>query len=346
LIAPFNGSGDGTVQLSIYTQLFLPSIMHTPIRHLLISGTGGFVGTNLIPYLKHQLPDVKITHLSRTRPTQPTDDSYVLWSELSTASLQEVDAVIHLAGKAHDTQNTSAPHEYFDINYGLTKQLYDWYLQQTATKFIFLSSVKAAADRVSGVLEENITPDPKTPYGQSKLKAETHIISASAGVSANDKKYYILRPCMIHGPGNKGNLNLLYQFAAKGWPYPLADFSNKRSFLSIENLSFVITQLLKQEVASGIFHLADDEPLSTNDLIRIMSGVMNKPARLLRLPQSFVTSIAGIGDLLRLPLNKERLKKLTESYVVSNKKIKAALHIDQLPIAAAEGMITTIKSFK
>jgi hypothetical protein len=56
--------------------------------------------------------------------------------------------------------------------------------------------------------------------------------------------------------------------------------------------------------------------------------------------------IAKIGDLLYLPLNSEKLQKLTESYVVSNEKIKKALKIDKLPISASEGILKTIHSFK
>ncbi|MDP4679990.1 MAG: nucleoside-diphosphate-sugar epimerase, partial [Cyclobacteriaceae bacterium] len=86
------------------------------------------------------------------------------------------------------------------------------------------------------------------------------------------KSYYILRPCMIHGPGNKGNLNLLYKLISNGIPYPLAAFENKRSFLSVENLCFVIRELLERDdIPSGIYNVSDDEVLSSNTLIKLIA---------------------------------------------------------------------------
>src|SRR5690606_1547157 len=116
------------------------------------------------------------------------------------------------------------------------------FLKRDAEVFIYMSSVKAAADTVDGILTEEKQPNPKTPYGQSKRKAEEYLLNATL---PEGKRVYILRPCMIHGPGNKGNLNLLYKFVQKGIPYPLAAFENRRSFLSIDNLNFVILQLLQ-----------------------------------------------------------------------------------------------------
>jgi nucleoside-diphosphate-sugar epimerase len=114
--------------------------------------------------------------------------------------------------------------------------LYDQFLQSKAKKFIYISCVKAAADTVDGVLTEDVLPNPVTAYGKSKLMAENYI---SANIPA-DKQVYILRSCMIHGPGNKGNLNLLHGIVKKGISYPFGAFKNVRSFLSIENICFVI----------------------------------------------------------------------------------------------------------
>lgn len=151
---------------------------------------------------------------------------------------------------------------------------------------------------------------------------------------------------MIHGPGNKGNLNLLYKIVKIGLPWPLANFKNKRSFLSIENLSFLTHQMLvKDDVASGIYNFADDDTLSTNEVVDVISEVLNKRGRLWRIPVSVMKRVARLGDKIALPLNSERLKKLTESYVVSNGKIKKSLGITKLPVDAKEGLKETIKSF-
>ena len=151
---------------------------------------------------------------------------------------------------------------------------------------------------------------------------------------------------MIHGPGNKGNLNLLYNVVKKGIPWPLGDFENKRSFTSIDNLCYVVEGLLSKDVASGIYHMGDDEALSTNELIALMCEAMGKKPHIWKMNRKMMEGCAGLGTLLHLPLNTERLRKLTENYVVSNEKIKSALGIGRMPVCAADGIRKTIKSFE
>ena len=162
----------------------------------------------------------------------------------------------------------------------------------------------------------------------------------------DNKSVYILRPCMIHGPGNKGNLNLLYQVVSKRIPWPLGSFENRRSFTSIGNLCFVIEGLISKPVPSGIYHIGDDEALSTNELIELICEALGRKAHIWHINKGLMELIAHLSGFLRLPLNPERLRKLTENYVVSNTKIKAALGIRQMPIRAKDGLILTIRSFK
>jgi nucleoside-diphosphate-sugar epimerase len=150
---------------------------------------------------------------------------------------------------------------------------------------------------------------------------------------------------MIHGPGNKGNLNLLYKVVTKGIPWPLGAFENRRSFTSIGNLNFVIQQLLEKDIEPGTYNLADDEAMSTNRLIRLIAGSKGIKAGIWNIPRGWIFFVARVGDKLHLPLNSERLKKLTESYVVSNAKLKKALGIKKMPVSAEEGMQETLKSF-
>ena len=267
----------------------------------------------------------------------------MLWEELHKADSFNIHTVIHLAGLAHDTKNTKVEDDYYRVNYEMTRHLYEWYLKSSADKFVFVSSVKAAPDNVDDILTEDITPMPQTPYGKSKLKAEQFIQEVSLG--RNDKAYYILRPCMVHGPGNKGNLNLFYKFITKGLPYPLAAFDNKRSFLSIENFSFIVKSLLSNKVESGVYNMADDEPMSTLQLFSTIAAASGRKEKVWRIPAKLVSWVARLGDTFKLPLNTERLNKLTENYVVSNKKIKSALGISSLPVQVEEGITKTISSF-
>jgi nucleoside-diphosphate-sugar epimerase len=150
---------------------------------------------------------------------------------------------------------------------------------------------------------------------------------------------------MIHGPGNKGNLNLLYKLVSKNIPWPLGAFENKRSFCSIDNLMFIFKELIESEdIPSGIYNVSDDEPLSTNELIVLIAKSQNRNSKLWNIPKKLIEGIAFIGDKLHLPLNSERLNKLTSSYVVSNAKIKAAIG-KPLPVSSREGILKTFKSF-
>ncbi len=307
---------------------------------ILISGASGFIGTNLVTYLYGNMPGVEFAFLGRKKTGKSGE---LRWEELTQKNFDGIDAVIHLAGLAHDTKNTLDDSAYYKVNYELTRLLYDYYLKSNAGKFIYVSSVKAVADSVDGVLTEEVHPSPVTAYGKSKLQAEDYIRQLSLGIT--HKSFYILRPSMVHGPGNKGNLNLLYKFAAKGLPYPLGAFNNKRSFLSIDNFCFVCKNLLTRNIESGVYNLADDEPMSVKELFSVIGETIGRKAQVLNIPKGLVSAMAGVGDVLKLPLNTERLNKLTEDYVVSNTKIKSALRIDKFPVSVREGITRTIASF-
>ena len=326
---------------------------------ILITGVHGFVGSNLVEALKGEHT---IYGLDIINPAKDGVKFTFPWDYLDKPNeIPDVDAIIHLAGKAHDTKNQSAAEVYFKVNTGLTQKIFDWYLAHpTAKKFIQFSTVKSAADRVEGeYLTEDCIPTPVGPYGESKIAAENYIIEKFAPEAlkrpfhnftdedavVDGKKVYIMRPCMIHGPGNKGNLNLLYGVVSKGIPWPLGAFENRRSFTSIGNLQEVIKGLLTKDAPSGIYHMGDDEALSTNELIEVICSALGKKAHIWNIPRGLMNGAARLGDWLHLPLNSMRMQKLTENYVVSNAKIKAALGMNEMPVRAKDGLKETIKSF-
>ena len=309
--------------------------------NILITGAHGFVGSNLSNYLASK-GQYNIEALDVSTKLKSDYNKEHTWNNFSQIDFNSINTIIHLAGKAHDTKNTGKANEYFEINVGLTKVVFNQFLQSEARKFIYFSSVKAVTDTVKNkILTEEDIPNPKTPYGQSKLEAEKYILSQQL---PEGKKIYILRPAMIHGPGNKGNLNLLYKLISKGIPYPLGAFSNKRSFTSIGNLNYIIDQLIQKEIQSGIYQIADNETLSTNEVIGLIANATGRKPRIWNLPIIGVKTLARLGDFLFLPLNSEKLKKLTENYEVSNKKITDAIG-HRLPISAHSGLLTTLDSF-
>ena len=291
-------------------------------KQIFLTGDTGFIGKNLFNFFYKNF-------------------SITIYNRNSDCIINQ-EIVIHLAGKAHDLKKTSNSDEYYKVNTVLTKKIFDAFLASDAKVFITLSSVKAVADEVDGALTEDHIPSPITHYGKSKLFAEQYIFSKEI---PEGKRFYVLRPCMIHGPGNKGNLNLLHKLVSKGIPWPLGSFDNKRSFCSIDNLMFIIKELIEREdIPSGVYNIADDEALSTNEVISLIAASQNRKPKILILPKRLIKLFAKFGDLLHLPLTTERLEKLTESYVVSNQKIKSAIG-KRLQISAHNGLLKTFNSF-
>jgi len=345
---------------------------------ILITGVHGFVGTNLVDALKREHT---IYGLDIISPQKEGIRYTFSWDDLEKETMiPEVDAIIHLAGKAHDTKNKSAADVYFKVNTGLTQKIFDYFLtHDNIKKFVFFSTAKAAADKVDGVLTEDVVPAPVGPYGESKIAAEKYILEkfkdyslklkdssevdgekvetsnfthttdykqSTINSKLSSKDVYIFRPCMIHGPGNKGNLNLLYNMVRKGIPWPLGAFENRRTFTSVENVCFAVNGVLTKDVPSGIYNMGDDEALSTNELIEEICKSLGKKAHIWKLPKGLMNGVAKIGDWLHLPLNSLRMQKLTENYISSNAKIKAALGVEKMPVDAREGLKVTLESFK
>ena len=289
---------------------------------IFLTGTSGFVARNLIVFFR---------------------DNYSIYKFNRNSQIQiRENIVIHLAGKAHDLKKVSDPDEYYLANTEFSKKIFDGFLASDATVFIILSSVKAVADNVENILTEESIPNPITHYGKSKLLAEQYILSKKI---PKNKRVYILRPTMIHGPGNKGNLNLLYKLVSTGIPWPLGKFNNKRSFCTIDNLLFVINELIEREdIPSGIYNVADDDALSTNEVISLIAESQNREPKIWKISKLAIQLLAYLGNFLQLPISLERLQKLTESYVVSNSKIKFAIGKD-FPVTAKDGLFKTFKSF-
>lgn len=300
---------------------------------ILISGGSGFVGQNWLKYAKEIHPDWEHIFFSRD----------MLHVENFDSILRGIDIVLHFAGKAHDVKKVSTADEYYEVNFGITKKIYSAFLKSNAAKFIFISSIKAVVDHSNFIITEDTPPSPKTHYGKSKLLAEEFI---QQQIIQSNQSYFILRPPIIHGPKNKGNLTLLYKFVKRGVPYPLGAFDNSRSLLSIENFCFVISEIiLNKGIEGGIYNICDDTPLSTKRIVELIRDTLEKPTyRILYIPEFFIRVIATIGSFLKFPFNVERLEKLTENFVISNDKIKRAMN-KEFPVTSENGLKQTILSF-
>jgi hypothetical protein len=108
---------------------------------------------------------------------------------------------------------------------------------------------------------------------------------------------------------------------------------------------FIIKELIdREDIPSGVYNVADDKALSTNDVIAILAESQNRKSKIWNVPKLLIQTLSKLGDVLSLPLTTERLQKLTESYVVSNQKIKSTINKD-LPVTAKDGLLKTFNSF-
>ncbi|MCA6069113.1 NAD-dependent epimerase/dehydratase family protein [Chryseobacterium sp. RG1] len=294
-----------------------------------IFGTTGFIGENLTDKL-HE--NYKISAVSLRNNN---------WNN----ELVESEVFINLVGKAHDHNKTATEADFHHVNVDLTKDIFNAFIESDAALFIHVSSLAALEEFESTKpLNEEDICNPNSWYAKSKREAEIWLMNQKL---PENKKMIVLRPPMVHGKGDKGNLVLLYKLISKGIPYPLASFENNRSFISIDNFCFFIDEIIKNKnkLDSGIYHISDDEIVSSKEIIKIIQKVENKKTLNVGLPKFFVKGLAKIGDILPIPLNSIRLKKMTSDLMVSNQKIKSALGIEKLPLSAEEGLIKTIKSF-
>ncbi len=305
--------------------------------HLLITGSHGFVGTNLVRALS---PHHTIYALSASSTHIDGVHRCFHWNDLSL--LPQVDAIIHLAAVVHDTDNRHSEQHYHDINFGLTQRIFDHFCRSSARIFIHFSSVAAAAHEVQDILTEDITPAPLGAYGTTKLAAEQYISQHTP----SHKQVYILRPSMIYGVDCKGNLPLLCNLLRSGIPYPLGSFDNRRTFTSIDNVSFVVDSLLTTSIPSGIYNLCDDESISTASLVALIYTTLGRKPRVWHINKQLIYTLARMGTWLHLPFNKQRLDKLTGNFRVSNNKIKTALGIDSMPAHTHQAIVSAIQYFK
>ena len=279
-----------------------------------ITGITGFIGQNLSHYLGENVVGVNL------RKQDPL-------------VFEKGAAVVHLAGKAHDLKKTSGPLEYFAVNTELTKKVFDTFLVSEGHVFVFMSTIKAEEGKEIGA----------SAYSQSKYQAEEYILAQKVPAG---KRVYVLRPVMVHGPGNKGNLNVLFGAVKRLGVWPLAAFENQRSFVSVENLCFVVKALIANEkVVSGVYEVADEEALSTNELVALAGEAIGKKVAFWNLPKGLVILLAKLGDVLPLPLNSERLEKLTENAVVDASPLLKGLGIKSLPLRTLDGFKKTFDSF-
>jgi nucleoside-diphosphate-sugar epimerase len=272
-------------------------------------------------------------------------DGHTHWRD----ALQGVDAVIHLAARAHilSDRDDGMEAEFQRVNVEGTIRLVQQSIQAGVKHFVFLSSIGAMASLSDLLLDERSPCRPDTPYGRSKLQAENALI-AQAGQSG--MTWTILRPTLVYGPGNPGNMERLIRLVNCRLPLPLGNITNRRSFLYVGNLVDVIARcLVNVNAKNEIFLVSDADDLSTPQLIKKVSYHMKRRCLLFSLPRGFLKILGYLGDALQavskrpIPFNTSSINRLNGSMAVDSTHIQSALNW-RPPFTMDEGLALTVGS--
>jgi len=309
------------------------------MNSILITGATGFLGNHLLPTLQQQNFSIKITTRQLLSPISHNIPSIQInnidqttdWSE----ALKEVDCVIHLAARAHILKDESIDPklQFYQTNTAATANLVKQAIAQGVKHFIFMSSVGAMATTSEQVLTEASPCKPDTPYGKSKLQAEQAIKELCENTSMS---WTIIRPPLIYGPRNPGNMQRLLKLVQTGLPLPLGAINNQRSFLYVGNLVDTITTCIFHPNAKNqTFLISDGKDLSTPTLIQKLGKAMGKSPTLIPIPSQLLHLVAK-------PLGKEdTITRLTGSLAIDSNKIRTTLNW-QPPFSVEQGLQNTV----
>jgi nucleoside-diphosphate-sugar epimerase len=260
---------------------------------VLVTGSDGFVGRHLVPYLAAQ--GYKVIAASRAKPTFEAPNIVAVplpdlsmpfdWQPL----LRQCDIVIHLAGIAHRFASNDL---YDQVNHRATAALAEAAFRSGTRHLVFVSSIAAQSGSSSDhELTEDEPPRPNNAYGRSKLAAENAV--RAAGVP-----FTILRPVVIYGEGAKGNFATVFKISRLPIPLPLGTLTARRSVLSILNFNSAVGTALSNSSARGeTFIVSDPAPVTVADLIKRHRASLGRSSWLLPIPERWLElSLKAVGQ--------------------------------------------------
>lgn len=318
---------------------------------IVVTGASGFVGRRVVAELAADgVPTRGVVRSPGT--AQPAGVQRVAISGLDDTrgllgACDGVDTVIHLAARVH-VMRDSAPDPlaaFRKVNVEGTRNVVESAIAQGARRIIFVSSVKAAAER-SGAepLRDTDVPAPADAYGRSKLEAEQVVLRCctAAGVDG-----VVLRPPLIYGPGMRANMLRLFGLVRRGLPLPLASVENRRSVLFVGNLSAAIRALVRrQEAAGGTYYVADKASLSTPRLVQLIAAAMDRPCRLVPVPPRLLEGMGRAVEGTAAVFNRSGARaaavvRLTQSLHVDTTALRERLGFEP-PFSTEMGLQETV----
>ncbi len=303
---------------------------------VLVTGASGFVGQSLIPILKKR--GIKVVGVTRQVISSKKDLLSIpdftaerVWSE----HLQGCDAIIHLAARAHKLDENPADSfdEYIHANVNSTLNLANEAINAGVKRFVYVSSIGVLGDEtVNEAFTERSPIRLNSNYSHSKWLAEQGLIEL---FKKSTLELVIIRPPLVYGPKNPGNMLKLLNLVSSGMPLPFNSIKNARSFIYIGNLIDALILCATHPRASGQTYLVSDgEDVSTPILIKNIAMSINKPCLLFVFPLSVMRFFAALFN------KSNTLNKLIQSLVVDSSKIRQELNWKP-PFTMAEGLKVT-----
>lgn len=294
---------------------------------VLVSGAGGFIGIRLCASLLRAG-----YHVRQLNHRCLNGDKHSFVMDLANDAcpsglLQEVHTVFHLAGKAHAvSESVGDAAGYSQINTEGTRKLLEAAKQAGVRRFVYFSSVKAVGDDEQP-MDESVKIPADTPYGQSKYSAEQLVLHG--GYVPHP---VVIRPSMVYGNTEKGNLPRMIRAIRHGIFPPLPETNNRRSMVHVDDVvQAAILAAEKPEAAGQIYIVTDGNVYSTRQIYDWIRAALGKSPQNWRIPMSLLTTLAKTGDAIggiigrRFPFDSAALDKLTGSAWYSSAKIQREL---------------------
>jgi nucleoside-diphosphate-sugar epimerase len=274
------------------------------LRRVVVTGANGFIGNHLCRRLVESSKEVTAciraqADASLLAVIPGRLNVHRIPSVGADADLARVfssaDAVIHLAGRAHVMRETAATplDEFRKVNVGGTETLASIAAQQGVKRFIYMSSVKVNGEATNGhPFHADDPPGYSDPYGQSKWEAEERLRQIAAGTAM---QWVVVRPPLVYGPGVRGNFLTLLRSVFCRLPLPLGSIHNRRSLVSVFNLSDFVCLLLDHPAAANSrFLVSDQYDLSTPELLRCIAEALHCPSRIIPCPEAALHVAAAV----------------------------------------------------
>lgn len=274
---------------------------------VLVTGATGFIGAHLCPWLAQhgwQVVCVSRRNDSRRRIAGleyvqlPLSSPDADWQQ----ALTSVGCVVHLAAHVHQLRDDEeAAAAYREVNVLGSRFVAEQAARAGVRRFVHISSIKVNGEGGSPTpYRSEDAPHPLDLYGRSKWDAETALRELS---NRSGMDLVIIRPPLVYGPGVRANFKRLMHLASLGVPLPLGSIDNRRSLVNVWNLAdFIETCMTHPRAAGNTFLISDGEDLSTPQLLRTLSRLMQRPSRLFRFPPRALLRMAqliGFGQEMR-----------------------------------------------